>query len=374
MTRGGVLRVAIGYRAGAFRLRADFDAPPGLTAFFGRSGAGKTTLVNLIAGLAAPRSGRISVGDDVLYDSATRTDLPPERRRIGYVFQEDRLFPHLSVRGNLAYGQRFRRPATGRRDPGDVIELLDLGGLLDRRPANLSGGERQRVAIGRALLSSPDILLMDEPLASLDSARKSQILPFIERLRDDTGIPIVYVSHAIDEVVRLADTMVVLDKGVTVASGPVEEVMSRLDLRPLTGRYEAGAVFPVTVAGQDKTFGLTELAFPGGRLWTPALDRPLGGALRIRIRSRDVSLSLSRPRDSSILNVVEGVVTEIGAQDGPQTDVLVDIGTPLMARITRKSVAAMRLQPGTRVFALIKAVAIDRHAMGLGGTRPRRKP
>ena len=373
MTRDGVLQVSIDYQAEVFRLRAEFEAAPGLTAFFGRSGAGKTTLINLIAGLSTPHAGRIAVGDDVLYDAASGTNLPPERRRVGYVFQEDRLFPHLSVRGNLSYGQRFRRPTTGCLGLDDVVELLELGELLERRPANLSGGERQRVAIGRALLSSPDILLMDEPLASLDSARKSQILPFIERLRDDTGIPIVYVSHAIDEVVRLADTMVILEKGETVASGPVGDIMSRLDLRPLTGRYEAGAVVPVTVAGQDETFGLSELSFPGGRLWVPALDQPLGHRMRMRIRARDVSLSLSRPMDSSILNIVEGAVLEIGDDDGPQTDVLVDVGTPLIARLTRKSVAAMRLQPGTKVYALIKAAAIDRHALGLGGTRRRQK-
>jgi len=365
------LNVAIKHQVENFKLHAEFSAGPGLTAFFGRSGSGKTTLVNLIAGLATPNTGRIEVSNDVLFDADKGINLPPERRRVGYVFQEDRLFPHMTVRSNLTYGQRFRNKATKRHYLDDVTDLLDIGALLDRRPAGLSGGERQRVAIGRALLSSPDILLMDEPLASLDSARKSQILPFIERLRDDVGIPIVYVSHAIDEVVRLADTMVIMDNGSTVAAGPVEDIMSRLDLRPLTGRYEAGAVFPVTVAGEDKTYGLTKLAFPGGRLWVPALNQAMGYKMRVRIRARDVSLSLSRPIDSSFLNVVEGNVMEIRPDSGPQTEILLDVGTPLIARVTRKSVAAMRLQPGTKVFALIKAAAIDRHAMGLGGTRQR---
>ena len=368
------LHVAIKHQVENFKLQAEFTAAPGLTAFFGRSGSGKTTLVNLIAGLATPNAGRIEVSEEVLFDADKGINLPPERRRVGYVFQEDRLFPHMTVRSNLTYGQRFRNKATRRHSLGDVTDLLDIGALLDRRPAGLSGGERQRVAIGRALLSSPDILLMDEPLASLDSARKSQILPLIERLRDDVGIPIVYVSHAIDEVVRLADTMVIMDNGSTVAAGPVEDIMSRLDLRPLTGRYEAGAVFPVTVAGQDKTYGLTELAFPGGRLWVPALDQAMGCKMRMRIRARDVSLSLNRPLDSSFLNIVEGNVMEIRPGSGPQTDILLDVGTLLIARVTRKSVAAMRLQPGTKVYALIKAAAIDRHAMGLGGTRTRHEP
>jgi len=371
MNPGGILDVSIRRRLGDFQLNAEFTAPPGLTAFFGRSGSGKTSLVNLIAGLDRPDAGRIKAGERVLFAADGGIDLPPEQRRVGYVFQEDRLFPHLSVRRNLTYGQRFMKGAAHRHSLDDVVALLDIGDLLERAPGRLSGGERQRVAIGRALLTSPGILLMDEPLASLDSARKSEIMPFIERLRDETGIPIVYVSHAIDEVVRLADTMVILDRGRTVAAGPVEEIMSRLDLRPLTGRHEAGAVFPVTVRGQDKTFGLTELSFPGGRLWVPSLEQPLGQQLRMRIRARDVSLSLSRPTDTSILNIFEGTVTEIGAGEGPQADILIDVGTPLISRVTRKSIAAMDLKPGSRVFALVKAAAIDRHAMGLGGTRVR---
>ncbi|MDD9878964.1 MAG: molybdenum ABC transporter ATP-binding protein [Magnetovibrio sp.] len=368
---GNALRVDIRMALGDIEMNADFQAPPGLTAFFGRSGAGKTALVDAIAGLREPSDGSISVNGRTVFDAAAGIDVPPERRRMGYVFQDARLFPHLSVEANLVYGQRFVAPERRRHQLPDVAALLDLGGLLHRRPLNLSGGEKQRVAIGRALLASPDLLLMDEPLASLDAARKSEILPFIERLRDEAGIPIVYVSHAIDEVVRLADTMVIFDRGATVAAGPVEEIMSRLDLRPLTGRHEAGAVFHVTVRGHDKTFGLTELAFAGGRLQVPMIDLPLGHALRMRVRARDVSLSLTRPADSSILNILEGTVREIGDGDGPQIDILVDVGAPLIARVTRKSAALLDLKPGRRVFALVKAAAIDRHAMGLGGTRPR---
>ena len=269
------------------------------------------------------------------------------------------MFPHLSAGANLSFGLRFQKPSVQRHTFEDVVTLLDLHSLLERRPAKLSGGERQRVAIGRALLTSPEILLMDEPLVSLDSTRKNQILPFIERLRDDVGVPIIYVSHDIEEVVRLADTMVVIERGQTVAAGTVEEVMGRLDLRPLTVGHDSGAVFPVTVVGQDKTYGLTELTFPGGRLWVPVLQRPLGYKMRVRIQTRDVSLSLRRPVDTSILNILEGTVSEIGTTDGSQIDILVDVGTPLIARVTRKSVAAMRLQPGTKVFALIKAAAIE---------------
>ena len=359
MNTRGALRVNIEYKMEDFLLKAEFIAPPGLTAFFGKSGAGKTTLVNLIAGLEKPRTGHIEVGGKVLFSSDHGTNIPTERRRIGYIFQEDRLFPHLSARANLSFGLRFQKPSVQRHTFEDVVTLLDLHSLLERRPAKLSGGERQRVAIGRALLTSPEILLMDEPLVSLDSTRKNQILPFIERLRDDVGVPIIYVSHDIEEVVRLADTMVVLERGQTVATGTVEEVMGRLDLRPLATGHDSGAVIPVTVAGQDKTYGLTELTFPGGRLWVPVLRRPLGYKMRVRIQTRDVSLSLRRPVDTSILNILEGIVLEIGTIDGSQIDILVDVGTPLIARVTRKSVAAMRLQPGTKVFALIKAAAIE---------------
>ena len=371
MANQGPLNVAVDGRFGDFHLDARFSAEAGVTAFFGRSGSGKTSLVNVIAGLSKPGSGRIDLGGEVLFDSDAGIDLAPEKLRVGYVFQEDRLFPHMTVLKNLTYGQRFLAPGARRHELGDIVDMLGIADLLDRRPAKLSGGERQRVAIGRALLTSPRILLMDEPLASLDAGRKSEILPFIERLRDDMGLPIIYVSHAIDEVIRLADTMVIIEKGQTVATGSVEDIMSRLDLRPLTGRHEAGAVFAVTVRGHDKTFGLTELSFAGGRLQVPSLDLPLGHELRMRIRARDVSLSLTRPSGTSILNILDGSVVEIGDGDGPQADVRIDVGAPLIARVTRKSIALMDLKPGSRVHALVKAAAIDRHAMGLAGTRAR---
>lgn len=365
-----VLDVEVRRRFGDFQLAARFAAGPGVTALFGRSGAGKSSLVNLLAGLERPEAGHIVLGERVLFDAAAGIDLPPEQRRLGYVFQEGRLFPHLSVEGNLRYGLRLAPAGERHQDFTEIVRLLGLEGLLRRRPGTLSGGEKQRVAIGRALLASPRLLLMDEPMASLDAQHKSEILPFIERLRDALGVPIVYVSHAIEEVIRLADTMVLLSDGRTVASGPVEGIMSRLDLRPLTGRYEAGAVLAVRVAGSDDRFQLTRLAFDGGTMLVPRLELAEGTWLRVRVRARDVALSLNRPEGTSVLNVFPGKVVEIEDRGGPQADVLIDIGRPLIARITRKSVHELGLIPGRRVFAMVKAIAVDRHSFGLiGGER-----
>ncbi len=366
-----MLEVDISRRFGDFPLHVRFTAETGLTALFGRSGAGKTSLINLLAGLERPDGGRIEIDGHVLFDASEGVDLPPQKRRLGYVFQESRLFPHMSVLGNLSYGMRLRPASERHQDFHQVVDMLDLKPFLDRRPKTLSGGEKQRVAIGRALLASPRLLLMDEPLASLDAPRKNEILPFIERLRDEANLPIVYVSHALDEVIRLADTLVILSEGRAVASGSVEQIMSRLDLRPLTGRYETGAVFSAAVAAQDDTFGLTELAFAGNRLLVPRLRMPEGTSLRVRIRARDVSLSLTPPADISVLNIFPGRIEEIGADGGPQADLLVDIGVPLIARVTRKSLHELDLKPGKKVYALVKAVAVDRPSLGQRGTEIR---
>ena len=340
----------------------------GVIALFGRSGAGKTTLVNLLAGLLRPDEGRIAIDGTTLFDSTAGIDLPPEKRRLGYVFQEGRLFPHLSVRRNLLYGaKRARGRSDGDAGPSleQVIELLGLEGLTERRPEGLSGGEKQRVALGRALLARPRLLLMDEPLASLDQPRKEDILPFVERLRDTLAIPIVYVSHAMQEIVRLADTLVLMSDGRIVEAGPIEALTSRLDLRPLTGRYEAGSVFEVRVAEHDETFGLSTLQFSGGALIVPRLDLEPGDSLRVRIRARDVALALEPPRASSFLNVFPGKVSEVGVGEGPQVDVLVDIGgAALWARITERSRQELNLTAGQSVHALVKAVAIDSHSFG----------
>jgi molybdate transport system ATP-binding protein len=361
-----MLEIDVSHRLGQLKLEASFTCRAvGITALFGRSGAGKTSLINMLAGLLRPKRGRIVLRGQTLFDSQRGIDLPPEQRRLGYVFQEGRLFPHLSVRQNLLYG--FRRvPAAERRIGLDqVVGLLGVEDLLARRPGALSGGEKQRVALGRALLANPRLLLMDEPLAALDQPRKEEILPFIEQLKAELDLPIIYVSHSMPEIVRLADTLVLISNGRIEAVGPLEALTSRLDLRPMTGRYEAGAVLTTTVAGQDKMFGLTELRFAGGRLKVPHLNLPLGQALRVRIRARDVSIALSPPENISILNVIPCIIQEIGEEKSPQVDLQLSAGgAPIWARITARSRAALDLKPGLQVYALIKSVAIDRQSLG----------
>ena len=337
-----MLEVTVRHRLGDFALDANFASEGGLTALFGRSGSGKTSLINAIAGLIRPDHARIVIGDEVLTDTDRHIFVPRHRRRTAYVFQEGRLFPHLTVRQNLLYGRWFTRPLQRRGDFTQVVDMLAIGHLLRRRPALLSGGEKQRVAIGRALLASPRLLLMDEPLASLDAPRKAEILPFIERLRDELHLPVIYVSHAMEEIVRLADTLVLMSEGRVAAVGSVEELTSRLDLRPLTGRYEAGAVIRATVAGHDATYGLSELAFPGGRLRVSHVAMPLGTPVRARIRARDVALATTRPTGISFRNIFAARVMEIAPERAPIVDVRLDIGTPaqpvaLWARVTARA-------------------------------------
>ncbi len=326
----------------------------GITALYGPSGSGKTTLVNILAGLEVPERGRVALAGAVVFDSDAGVNVPPERRRIGYVFQDGRLFPHLSVQANLLYGKRRNAGLSLDR----VVSLLDIGRLLDRRPHALSGGEKQRVAIGRALLANPALLLMDEPLASLDSRRKAEILPFVRTLQDETGIPVVYVSHVMEEIVEIADALVLLDRGTVVASGPVEDLLSRLDLREQTGRHGPGAAIHATVRSHDQAHGLTQLGFANGGILVPQVDQPEGSTVRIRIRAADVALALERPRDISTLNILEGTIREISPAEGAQVDVLVDAGVLLWAQVTPLAVQRLHLAPGVRVYALIKAVAI----------------
>jgi len=365
-----MIEVNVRRRLSAFAVDAQFSASEGITALFGRSGAGKTTVVNMLAGLERPDEGRIAVAGRVLFDRKKGIDLAPENRRLGYVFQEDRLFPHLSVRGNLAFGARRARAAEPRVDLDSVVALLDLGGLLERRPAHLSGGEKQRVAIGRALLACPSLLLMDEPLASLDVRRRAEILPFIENLRDRIGVPIVYVTHNIDEIIRLADTVVLMDNGQVAAAGPLEEVMTRLDLSAVIGSFDAGAVIRATVADHDSVHALTRLKITGGALTVSRIDLPVGANLRVRLRARDVILALHRPEDISTLNVLCGTVTELRPAMASQTDVLVDVGSRLWARVTRRSVAELGLEPGREVYALVKSVALDHYSGGFADDLP----
>ena len=360
-----MIEVDVFRRVGDFSLDVAFRAEAPIVGLFGRSGSGKTTLVNMLAGIARPERGRIMVSGETLFDSESGVDVAPERRRLGYVFQDDLLFPHLSVEGNLLYG--YRRAPTAARviDVAHVIDLLGLRSLLQRLPDALSGGEKQRVAIGRALLAQPRLLLMDEPLASLDIPRREEVLRYVELLRDDLAIPIVYVSHSVAEITRLSDTVVVLSEGKALASGDVDEVMGRIDLRPQTGRYEAGAVIDTVVAEHDQQYGLTKLGFEGGALIVPNIEALVGERVRVRIRARDVSLAVARPSELSILNVLEGSVVTIVDDLGPIVEVQLRVGgTHLQARITRRSRVELGLVEGQSVYALVKAVSLDRRSVG----------
>ena len=360
-----MLEVDVAVPRGKFRLEAAFTSDAPIVALFGRSGSGKTTLVNAIAGIVRPERGRIVIGERVLFDSARGVDLVPEKRRVGYVFQDALLFPHLSVRANLAYGEGLTPPGERFVDGERVLALLGIRELLDRNPASLSGGEKQRVAIGRALMASPRILLLDEPLASLDGARKAEILAYIELLRDELRLPMVYVSHALEEVTRLADRVVVIAEGRVIAEGPAALALSRADMGALTGRFDEGAVIDARVATHDAGFELTTLAFAGGELVVPNVDALPGEPVRVRVRARDVSLALARPSGITIQNVLEGNVVSIGHEFGAIVDVNLRIGeTGITARITRKAASDLALAPGSRVFAMVKAVSIDRRSVG----------
>lgn len=363
------LDVDIGHRLGDFVMEARFRVDePGITALFGPSGAGKSSIVSAIAGLLRPASGRIAINGETVFDSVRRLDVPARRRRVGYVFQDARLFPHLDVRRNLDFGARraAEPPAPDYFD--HVVELLGLGDLLRRRTQGLSGGERQRVALGRALLSGPRLLLLDEPLAALDQGLKNEILPLLERLRDEALVPMVYVSHSLDEVTRLADRMVVLNRGRVAADGPVYEIMSRLDLFPLTGRFEAGAVVAGLIAAHDEADQLSAVDLDRGRLWVPRIDLPVGAPVRLRIRARDVMLATVPPEGISANNVLTGEIAEIRADRGPYLDVQVACGkTRLIARITHRSCRRLGLEVGLPVHAVIKSVTVDRRGGNPGG-------
>ena len=358
------LTVDIERRLGAFPLKASFEAGAGVTALFGRSGAGKTSVVNAIAGLLRPDRGRIVINGDPVFDGERGIDVPTPKRRIGYVFQEGRLFPHLNVQQNLRYAGLFSR-GSPQSEFAHIVELLGLRDLLDRRPGNLSGGEKQRVAIGRALLSSPRLLLLDEPLASLDAHRKSEVLQYIELIRDEVKVPIVYVSHAVEEVVRIADTVVLMSAGGVLAVGPAEDIMGRPDLRPGEGTFEGGAVIDARVVEQDIEHDLATLAFEGGTLTATNVDALIGEPVRVRIRARDVSIALDRPRRISIQNVLVGTIADIGVERSGIVDVTISVGaTTLRSRITARAVEQLGLAPGLDVYALVKAVSLDRRGAG----------
>ncbi|UHD17402.1 molybdenum ABC transporter ATP-binding protein [Thiocapsa bogorovii] len=344
-----------------FNLAVDLELPGrGVTGLFGHSGSGKTTLLRCIAGLVRAPEGRLVFRGEVWQDA--NIWVPTHQRALGYVFQEASLFTHLKVMGNLRYGQKRARSRVARSDRVSLeqaIELLGIGHLLERRPASLSGGERQRVAIARALASSPQVLLMDEPLAALDIARKQEILPYLERLHDELAIPVLYVSHAPDEVARLADHLVVMDAGRVLASGPLKDTLARLDLL-LAFSEDAGVVIDAVVAAHDNNYHLSRLDFPGGNVVVAQRKEPVGHRLRVRIHARDVSLTLERATGTSIANLLPATVVEIADADTP-AHCLVRLdagGTPLIARITRRSLDHLGVARGKPMWAQIKAVAL----------------
>lgn len=355
-----MIEVDIEGTAGDMPIVASFRSDAGVTALFGHSGAGKSTITKMIAGLLKPDRGRIVINGETLFDSGRGIDQPARLRRIGHVFQEARLFPHLTVKSNLAFarwaGRRIERTRLA-----EVVELLGIENLLSRRPGTLSGGERQRVAIGRALLSSPRALVMDEPLASLDQGRKSEILPFLDRLCHEARIPILYVSHALEEVARLADTLVVISKGETVACGSTADIMTRLDLGVATGRHEAGSVLVGRVLSTDSRWSLSTIGVEGYELQVPATGIEPGTEVRLRVRARDVSLAVGEVAGLSIRNRLPVTVEAITSETGPYAEILCRIGEqPLRVRLTRASVEELGLAPGGEALALIKTIAIDR--------------
>ncbi|MGO4571190.1 molybdenum ABC transporter ATP-binding protein [Microvirga sp. 2TAF3] len=359
------LDVDIRHEQEAFRLQARFHSEGRLTALFGRSGAGKTTLVNAIGGLIQPRQGRIVINGRVLVDTRRGIAVPKHKRRIGYIFQEGRLFPHLSVGQNLLFGRWFTPRRERVADFDGIVGLLGIGHLLDRRPSTLSGGEKQRVAIGRALLADPQLLLMDEPLASLDDARKAEIYPYIERLRDESSVPIVLVSHSVPEIARLATSIVVLSEGLVTASGPAAEILRHTSLFPQFGPAEAGALIETRVLRHEDVFDLTILQAKAGTLTVPRLDLSVGAPMRVRLRARDIILSLKPPEGMSALNVLPGTIVSIDGPDGSSVDVTLDCGgESLVARVTRKSVEHLSLTPGLPIHAIIKSIAFDPEALG----------
>ena len=355
---------------GEFDLQIDHRMPiEGIVGLFGPSGCGKSTLLRIMSGLERNARGQIRFGDEVWQDTERGIFMPPHKRGVGYVFQDVRLFPHLSVAGNLRYADKRSRRVDSAIDIEDVVAALDLAPLMTRRPSSLSGGERQRVAIGRTLLTRPRLLLMDEPLAALDVRRKAEILPYIERLPQTFRVPVIYVTHSIDEVTRLAERMLVLANGRKVTYGPVAEALERLDLQPIAGRFEAGVVLTGRVTRHDLTYRLTHLDLHGKEIVMPMVDVALGSDVRLRIRARDVALATKAPENISIRNVLPGTIAEIVEEpDTAFAETLVDIGgANIRARVTRSAVAALALTRGKPVFVLFKSIAFDRRAIGHRG-------
>lgn len=334
----------------------------GITAIFGRSGAGKTTLINMVAGLVKPRDGHISIRDRVLFDSSSDTNLPVHKRNVGYVFQDSRLFPHYTVVGNLKYG----RKRVSKSKLEEVCQLLDIQHLLARYPRELSGGEKQRVAIGRALLSEPDLLLMDEPLASLDLPRKREVMPYLEQLAENINIPILYVTHSLSEIVRLAQHIVMLDKGHIIENGELTKVWQSHAMRPWQSFTDQSSLFEATVLEHNTQYGLTQVALSNSHtLWTQYYNAPMGEKLRLQIRASDVSLTLTQPSDTSIRNILKTTITSIEhCRQAPDrqsviVELKIDDVNTLSANITRWAYDELKLEKGKEVYAQIKGVSIS---------------
>jgi molybdate transport system ATP-binding protein len=373
-----MLSVRVAKTRGDFSLRAEFELPtPGIVALFGRSGCGKSTLINIIAGLLAADSAYVELDGRVLSDSQAGIQVKPESRQIGYVFQESRLFPHLSVAANLRYGQR-RTKAPTYVDFDAVVELLGLVPLLARRTPQLSGGERQRVAIGRALLSQPRLLLLDEPLAALDAARRAELLPYLETLRDQLAVPMIYVSHQFDEILRLATHVALIDAGTIIAQGDLGALCLRPELRALIGADAVGAIVESEIRGIDAASGLLQLSVGTGELRvrapmaiTPSAVR-VGATLRVHVLARDVIVATEAPHGLSVRNVLLGVVTSIVRDDFDTDLISIDVGgTTLLARITTAATQALRLMTGNAVWALVKSVSLRGMPVAVASADPR---
>ena len=351
-----MLKLNIRKKLAAFEWRGELDLPCGATALFGPSGAGKTSLVNMVAGLLTPDEGEIAIGGTCVFSRSRGINLPPERRPVGMVFQDGRLFPHLSVRGNLTYGRR--RGALAPPSLHEVVERLELGPLMDRRPLTLSGGEQQRVAIGRALLTGPDVLLLDEPLAGLDGALREATLDILTGLSQNANRVLLHVTHHMHEVLQLAGRMALIDHGAVRAVGAPRELLGRPELQSLTGRRSAGALLFCRMQRADEGDGLSRLDCGGHSLLLPRLDAADGSEVVLKVRAGDVALSLEPPRRSSVLNVMEGVVERVLEEDGAFSNVVVDAGPTLWARVTRRSARQLKLAAGRRVYATIKAASL----------------
>lgn len=357
------LSLAIQHDFPEFRLDVDFKAPAGLTVLFGPSGSGKTSIINALAGLLRPESGRITLDDEVLLDTRQRICLAPHRRGLGYIFQESRLFPHMTVRQNLVYGRKAGAEASGQHSFAAVVAMLGIDDLLQRRPAALSGGEKQRVAIGRALLSQPRLILADEPLASLDQPRKEEILPYFERLRDEAKVPILYVSHSLNEVARLATSIICVDQGRITQAGPAAQVLA--DPQTALSLPGAGALLQVRVTAHHAD-GLSELDTGAGMLFLPRINTALGSQIRVRVLAQDVIISKGKPAGLSAINVLHGQIREIKLDQGPHAMLSIQVGEQLLlARITQRSLIALGLERGSACHAIMKSVTLDPGTAGL---------